>query len=80
MEAQFTDANICLNVLRAQWADHQKADEYLGEIYMYLQCSSDMDPASFPKQIRTRAQSYRLVNGILVYRSIREVGRSDGIG
>lgn len=77
MKAQFSGVDICLNTPRADWAEYQRTDELLGPIYEFLTATSKDSPSSFPKNVRTRAQSYRLTNGILLYRSIREVGQLD---
>ena len=75
IESQFSGAQICLNTPRAQWAEEQRKDGYLGLIYQFLSSTASVSVSSTPRQVRTRAQSYRLVNGVILYRSIREVGR-----
>ena len=75
MESQFTGSQLCLNLPRSVWAESQREDAYLGPIYDFLSSESTADPKAHPKNVRTRAQSFRLVNGILMYRSIREVGQ-----
>lgn len=49
----------------------------LGPIYEYLSSTASTPTMSFSGSLRARAQSYRLVNKVLHYRSIREVGNYD---
>ena len=77
MQSHFSGGDLCVNVSRADWAEQQRLDEYLGPIYRFLASPSSKDPSAVPKSVRTRSQSYRLLNGILWYRSIREVGQLD---
>ena len=56
------------------WASHQRADPRLAKIYEYLSSNASTPIKQFTGRTRARAQSYRLVNNVLHYRSIREVG------
>ena len=59
------------------WSSHQRADDKLGPIYRYLASTSTEEVLKVPGALKARAQSYRLVNGVLNYRPIREIGQFD---
>ena len=59
---------------RTVWHSHQLSDNKLGPILKFLSLTATGKPEDFSKQIRTRAQSYRLWGGLLEYRSVRDVG------
>lgn len=58
------------------WVREQVKDEVLGPIISYLSRKAS-DSTKVTNQLRARAQSYRLVNGILHYRTIRDIGIFD---
>lgn len=68
-----TNGASAKNLPRHVWASHQKNDERLGPIYEYLSTTTSSSKI-FSGALKARAQSYRLINGILHYRSIREIG------
>ena len=62
------------NLPRAKWAHEQRNDPRLGHIYRFLTRTTTKTNTPVPKWVRTAAQSYRLDQGILQYRSLRKVG------
>ena len=59
------------------WASHQRADDRLGPIYEFLMADATVSLKKFSARVCARAQSFRIVNGVLHYRPIREVGVYD---
>ena len=75
--AQFQPPSAARIKRPSEWAEAQRDDDRLGPIYRYLASDATALPSSFSSRVRARAQSFRLINGILHYRSIREVGVYD---
>ena len=70
----FSTSNYPRNLPRKVWSSHQQADPRLSKIYSFLSMRSTESINKFSGTVRARAQSYQLVNGVLHYRSIKEVG------
>ena len=70
----FANKSTAKNIPHSVWASHQQRDPRLAEIYKYLAADVSTPIHKFSGRTRARAQSFRLVNGVLHYRSIREVG------
>ena len=62
------------NLPRKVWSSHQQADPRLSKVYSFLSMDSTGSANEFSGTVRARAQSYQLINGVLYYRSIKEVG------
>ena len=72
---QITSDTSPKNIPRSVWASHQRNDERLGPIYQYLSSTAKSPTTTqVSGALRSRAQSFQLVNGLLHYRSIREIG------
>ena len=74
---QFTSTQSVKNAPRSVWTSHQRVDPKLSEIYRYLSSDSTEFTEKFSGALRVRTQSYHMVNGVLHYRSIHEVGSFD---
>ena len=59
-----------------KWIVEQSSDESLGPLVAFLR-SKTTDTKNVSNHLRSRAQSYRLINGILHYRSLRDIGLFD---
>ena len=70
LSRQFTVAHLARNIPRAVWASHQRKDPSLGPIYSFLSSTASTPLKSVTPKVRVNAQSYRLIDGILHYRSI----------
>ena len=58
------------------WAKEQSEDDTLGPIFRFLNAKTT-DSLKVSNHTRSRAQSFRLINGVLHYRAIRDVGLFD---
>ena len=58
------------------WVQEQQGDEVLGPIFKYL-TRTTTDQSKVSGRLRSKAQSYRIVNDILHYRAIRDMGLFD---
>ena len=77
LQGQFGPPTAARNLSQAVWSSHQRKDDRLGPIIRYLTSNASTPMSEFPKELRARAQSYRVVGGLLYYRSIREIGTYD---
>ena len=70
---QFTGSHFARNLSRSVWASHHRADAKLGPIYDFLSTKSTDNMQSTSPLVRAATQSCRLVEGVLHYRSIRDI-------
>ena len=62
---------------RAKWAQQQREDARLGPIYSYLTRSTTSLMRPCPQWVPVAAQSYRIHQGLLQYRALRQVGQHE---
>ena len=62
---------------RSKWAQQQREDARLGPIYAYLTMTSTEIGRPYPKWVPIAAQSYRVHQGLLQYRALRQVGQNE---
>ena len=62
------------NMSREEWSKAQRQDARLGPIIRLLEKSTS-DATQHPKWVHIAAQSYRMQQGVLKYKAMRQVGR-----
>ena len=70
----FKRTHLARNLPRGMWASHQRNDPVLGPIYAYLSTKATTLVKPGSPKIRAAGQSHQLVQGVLHYQSMREVG------